>query len=708
MGAPRARAGPDLVTNRMRQGGSAAAVLDFAIAQILRDDTALGALPAVLARLVDTFGLRAALAFQPSAAQPFQPSAGQRFQPSAGQPATVLAMHPRGAVDSALLAKIGALTVTQRDAAVAAGGGPVEVRLEPEGAGGSGGSGVQTVSALLAYSAPVGGRCLCALALIGDAASWDEEMRATAHAVATIVATQIRHANAMAKLAERQALTEALFARSPIAILATDASGRLLEFNPAAEELSGYRRDDVLGQQMPELLIPERDRPRFREHIRTYVATGDPGEFTGPMRVSTLHADGTEGTVELTPVQITVGGDTIFTSFLRDLTEIERSHAALADQTERLRCLIASAIPGVLITDEQGLVTHISESYGAMFGIDEPDHLVGTPAISIVRRIEHLFADPAGFVRRAAEMFRARQPVTGDQILCADGRTIECDYWPVLVNGRYRGDIWLTWDMSERAHLEEQRQRILEAELAARHLAEQAQLQLTEQNEGLQRLYEARNQFLAIVSHELRTPLTSIVSFTELIRGEAEGLTPEGVRFLDIIERNADRLLMLDRLEVGALPLELAPVSIADLTAEAVRAASAGAAKQDVTIDVTTTEGPVIEADPRRLMQVFDNLIANAVKFSHRNGHVHVTATCHDRTWQIDVADSGIGIPPDEAGQLFSRFVRASNARTAGLPGTGLGLSIVKVLVEMHGGHVEVSSTLGRGSTFSVYLPAPS
>jgi signal transduction histidine kinase len=70
------------------------------------------------------------------------------------------------------------------------------------------------------------------------------------------------------------------------------------------------------------------------------------------------------------------------------------------------------------------------------------------------------------------------------------------------------------------------------------------------------------------------------------------------------------------------------------------------------------------------------------------------------------VADSGIGIPPDELGQLFSRFVRASNARKAGMPGTGLGLSVVKVLVEMHGGRVEVSSILGQGSTFSVFLPA--
>ena len=109
----------------------------------------------------------------------------------------------------------------------------------------------------------------------------------------------------------------------------------------------------------------------------------------------------------------------------------------------------------------------------------------------------------------------------------------------------------------------------------------------------------------------------------------------------------------------------------------------------------------------RRLMQVLDNLIANAVKFSHRNRRVHVTASYDGNCWRIDVADNGIGISPEEAGQLFSRFVRASNARTAGLPGTGLGLSIVKVLVEMHGGHVELDSTLGRGSTFSVFLPGP-
>ncbi len=538
-----------------RRGGSAAAVLDFAVAQILGDDTALGALPAVLARMVDAFGLRAALAFQPSGGQP-----------SAGTDPAVLAVHPPGAVDQALLARIGVITA-QREAAE----GPLAVTLDG-----------QPGSVLLACSVPVDGRCLCALALIGDAAApdadgtdaegtdeegtdeegtdeegWDAETRATAHAVAAIVATQIRHAN--------------------------------------------------------------------------------------------------------------------------DIATLERSHAELADQTERLNCLIASAIPGVLITDEQGTVTNVSQSFGTMFGLDGP--LAGTAAASVLRRVARVFADPVWFTRRAVAVLRARQPTTGEQLRCADGRTVEWDYWPVLVNGRHRGDIWLAWDMSD---------------------------------ERLRKLDEARNQFLAIVSHELRTPLTSIVSFSELIKGEAEGLTPEGVKFLDIIERNADRLhrlvgdlLMLDRLEAGALPLDLAPVSVADLAAEAVRSAAPGAAKQGIAIEVSTGEGPLVAADHRRLMQVLDNLIANAVKFSHRNRRVRVTAGYADSQWRIDVTDTGIGIPPEEAGQLFSRFVRASNARTAGLPGTGLGLSVVKVLTEMHGGHVEVDSTLGGGSTFSVWLPGP-
>ena len=215
-----------------------------------------------------------------------------------------------------------------------------------------------------------------------------------------------------------------------------------------------------------------------------------------------------------------------------------------------------------------------------------------------------------------------------------------------------------------------------------------------------------------MVSHELRTPLTSIVSFSELLRGEATGMSADGLKFLDIIERNADRLLgliddllMLNRLESGALPLELEQVAVPDLLAEAVKSAAPVAAKSGVTLHLDAGEGPRVRADPRRLLQVLDNLIGNAVKFSHVGGLVRVSAKYARGTWRVDVSDTGIGIPPEEAARLFGPFMRASNARIAGLPGTGLGLSIVKSLVEMHGGHVTVDSELNEGTTFSVFLP---
>jgi signal transduction histidine kinase len=223
---------------------------------------------------------------------------------------------------------------------------------------------------------------------------------------------------------------------------------------------------------------------------------------------------------------------------------------------------------------------------------------------------------------------------------------------------------------------------------------------------------QQRAQFLAVVSHEMRTPLTSIISFSELLRGEADGLSPDGLRFLGVIERNADRLLrliddllLLNRLEAGGLPLEVVEISLPDLAAEAIKSAAPVAAKSGVTIHLDVGDGPHVFGDPRRLTQVLDNLIGNAVKFSHVDGLVRVRLRYVRGSWRIDVSDTGIGIPAEEAARLFGLFVRGSNARVAGLPGSGLGLAIVESLVGMHGGHVKVESVLDEGSTFSVFLP---
>jgi PAS domain S-box-containing protein len=221
-------------------------------------------------------------------------------------------------------------------------------------------------------------------------------------------------------------------------------------------------------------------------------------------------------------------------------------------------------------------------------------------------------------------------------------------------------------------------------------------------------------QFVATVSHELRTPLTSIISFLELIRAEDDRLSPDGLHFLDIIQRNANRLLrlvgdllLLSRIESGISPPELVPVSVPELARDAVRNAAPVAASYGVTLLADTADGPEMPGDHVGLTQVLDNLIANAVKFSHPGDTVWVRASWAGGQWRIEVADQGIGIPPDEIDRLFQRFVRASNARTSGRPGTGLGLSVVKAIVDLHGGTITVDSALEQGTTFTIYLPAP-
>jgi signal transduction histidine kinase len=286
-----------------------------------------------------------------------------------------------------------------------------------------------------------------------------------------------------------------------------------------------------------------------------------------------------------------------------------------------------------------------------------------------------------------------RVPVQGDELITLDGRVLERDFVPIYTDGAATGSLWILRDVTKRKREEER---------------------LAEEYQRLVGVTSAKNRFVASVSHELRTPLTSIVSFAGLLADPESGsLTEEQSDYIDIIERNASRLirlvgdlLMLSRLESGAVTLEMDDVDPADLLVTSARGLQVTASEQGVDLQMRTAPGEPVVGDPDRLGQVIDNLLSNAIKFTPSGGRVSVSAVPDADGWTVEISDTGIGIPAEEQRELFTEFYRASNSRTDSTPGTGLGLVISRLIVERHGGDLRLMSEEGRGTTAVVRLPA--
>ena len=229
----------------------------------------------------------------------------------------------------------------------------------------------------------------------------------------------------------------------------------------------------------------------------------------------------------------------------------------------------------------------------------------------------------------------------------------------------------------------------------------------------LHQSFEQIRQFSTDVSHELRTPLTAIRGQLEVALFTAE--TPEQYReamvnALEDVEKLSSivrALLLLSQSESGQLVLQKAPLDLATLAADVVDQFQIPAEEKHVTLSPTFHPGAVISADHTQIERLLSNLLSNAVKYTPANGTVGVLAGPADTTgWaRLVIEDNGVGIPAENLPHIFDRFYRVRNAQTNVVPGLGLGLSFVAWIVEVHGGRIEVASTPGEGSRFTVLLP---
>jgi len=217
----------------------------------------------------------------------------------------------------------------------------------------------------------------------------------------------------------------------------------------------------------------------------------------------------------------------------------------------------------------------------------------------------------------------------------------------------------------------------------------------------------AKDEFLANVNHELRTPLTSIIGYLELAQDDPDLASSVGV-YIGVARRNAERLLGLvgDLLDAatGQLVIDKERVDLAGIVDSCVQSQSVRAEQAGIELR-SDIRGPLpTVGDDRRLGQVVDNLLSNAVKYTKSGGTITVSAFRRDDDVVLEVADTGMGMSPEELERLFTRFFRTSSVRNAAIAGAGLGLAITKELVDAHRGTIEVESAVGQGSTFRIVL----
>lgn len=227
----------------------------------------------------------------------------------------------------------------------------------------------------------------------------------------------------------------------------------------------------------------------------------------------------------------------------------------------------------------------------------------------------------------------------------------------------------------------------------------------------LKRLEQVRKDFVANVSHELRTPVTSIKGFSETLIDGAHADEATLLSFLEIIHTESNRLEMLindlldlSKVEQAGFQVNALPTDMKAVVKRAEEMVNGRIAEKDINLNLQL-DPVIVQGDPDRLLQVMMNLLVNAITYSSAETMITVRLYEKDERAVIEVEDQGIGIEASEIDRLFERFYRVDRARSRNSGGTGLGLSIVKHLIEAHQGKVEVESTVGVGTKFTVQLP---
>ena len=463
--------------------------------------------------------------------------------------------------------------------------------------------------------------------------------------------------------------------------------GRLTSLNAFTAETLGYRSEALLGRSVTELM----DAGGAAEFQECLAVLHSQEEWQGalPLRRS----DGLYRRIAFRSRRMQLPGERPFVlNHGMDVTEQYEAEEALHLATRQRELILESVGDGIYGIDLDGKLTFINEAGARALGYTTAE-LTG---IDLHELIHHSHADGTPYSKSTSPILQALR--RGESIRMRDevfwrkdGTAFPVEYSanPLLEAGQISGMVIAFQDVSERRRLE-----------------------------------RMKDEFISTVSHELRTPLTSMRASLGLIASGSLDKRPEKQRqMIEMAISNSDRLIRLvndildfDSVEKGRLPLHRRPVEAIDLMRRAADIAHNVAMNAHIALTIQSTKA-VVFADEDRILQVLNELVGNAIKFSGHDTTIRLAAQPVPATGAqpgssslgdvcFIIEDQGRGIPQDKLERIFDRFQQGDASDSRALGGTGLGLALCRSIVEQHGGRIWVESTPGHGSRFLFTLPA--
>ncbi|MCZ8043995.1 MAG: PAS domain S-box protein [Beijerinckiaceae bacterium] len=512
-------------------------------------------------------------------------------------------------------------------------------------------------------------------------------------------------------LLQAGALQNAIFNSANFSSIATDAKGVIQIFNVGAERMLGYEAGEVMNTITPADISDPQELIARAEDLSVELGTQITPGFEALVfkasrgiediyELTYIRKDGTRfpAVVNVTALRdaqgtiigyLLIGTDNTARKQVEE--EQKKSDQRLRDQQFYTRSLIESNIDALMTTDPSGIITDVNKQMEALTGCTR-DELIGAP-------FKDYFTDP-GRAEAAIKRVLRKKSVTDYELTARarDGKQTVVSYNATTFYDRNRkleGVFAAARDVTERKRVEaELQQAKADAESASR----------------------TKSDFLASMSHEIRTPMNAVMGIADLLAKTS--LTPEQDKYVQIFRRSGDNLLNLindildlSKVEASQLDLEQTGFSLSDHLEKVIEMVAPKAQEKRLTLvcEIAPNVSNDLVGDPTRLRQVLLNLLGNAIKFTEA-GKVSLKVD-RDQDGSVatglrfSVSDTGIGIVDDQLARVFERFTQADSSTTRRFGGSGLGLTISKRLVELMGGRIWVTSTLGQGSVFAFSLP---